>query len=87
MDALEGIKTVYEVQAKSLRALLEAAQIYHRVLCDEREHIPPEPEVQAAYEQHRKNVLEAVNVFEIWWRVSVEGLNLSRRSGRGSDGA
>lgn len=77
---LAELKAAYEKQEKSLKTLLEAASIYHRVLLLEQESIPPE--ILEAFGTHKANVLQAVNVFEFWWRLSVQELNVLNTGGR-----
>lgn len=74
MDEIVGLKELYEKQERGLKALRDAAVIYHWVLLGEQENLPVE--IEKAIKAHTENVLQVLNVFEFWWRKSFMNLNL-----------
>lgn len=68
------LKELYEKQERGLKALRDAVAIYHRVLLEEQENLPVE--IEKAVKAHTESILQAVNVFEFWWRKSFMNLNL-----------
>ena len=73
-----GLKELYEKQEQSLRTLRDAAAIYHRALLGEQKNLPVE--IEGGTKEHIEIVLQALNVFEFWWRKSSINLNFVKTS-------
>ena len=80
-EMIAELRELYEKQEQSLKVLRDAAAIYHRMLQTEQENLPVE--IQKSAKIHTENVLQAVNVFEFWWRRSFMNLNLVKTTQKG----